>query len=90
MEQFVGQDEARKLGYSLDHFGGDHTWATYSNEHFIFLTVAKKEDGTMEARLFTMIKLVKLEIGPFSFPHKSFKEFEKQIRTILIVSREYV
>jgi hypothetical protein len=75
---FPGEEEAKKLGYSLYSHSGDKSSASYSKEK-LCLTVYKSGD----ARLSSYYKLIRLESGKFSFPHENFHIFENQIIELL-------
>lgn len=80
-----GYKEAHKLEYTLHSYSSNKRYATYVKDHKLFLDIFYDQyDKTkLRATLNACHKMVKLEIGPISFPHKSIKMFENQILELL-------
>jgi hypothetical protein len=78
-EYFPGQVEAKHLGYSLYATSGDKNSAIYNKNCLPWGILSLRVTSKGEATLSSSYKMVRLEVGPFSFPHKNFVLFEQQL-----------
>jgi hypothetical protein len=81
VNNYPGQTEAERLGYTLYGSAGDHSSATYFKDH-LFLTVTKNADNKFKGALWTNIGLVELRIAEVSFPNSNFHIFERDMKAI--------
>ena len=70
------------LGYELSSYTADGATAYYSKGE-LTLKVSVFTDESKIAMLFALRKLVRINVGPFSFPNKNFEIFEKQLLDVI-------
>lgn len=80
-EDLPGFKIATDYGYDLHSHTGDRKSADYMKGPLL-LRVWHKDDG-LEASLMAVHGIVKLEVGPFAFPHKHLTAFAVRILDIL-------
>lgn len=73
-----GLAAAQAAGYTVHAHSADRSWVDYTQGR-LCLRVCDKGQATLSAQ----VGLVKLEIGPFSFPHPKLSLFEAAISTLL-------
>lgn len=73
-----GQQEAKRLGYSVYAYGGQKKAAFYTKDQ---LCLKVYKNGTAE--IMANYKLIEIKTPNFSFPHPNFDLFEKQILAAL-------
>ena len=80
---YIGQEEAKKLGYTvLHHTSGDKKMACYINEDGISLTVVQKdydEPGKLVATISAIYGMTRISSPEISFPHLKFDMFENEL-----------
>ena len=84
---YPGEEEAKRLGYTLHSFTGQRTKANYVKGGVnlpatLHLSVSGQGEAQL-AKLEAFIGIVRLSIDGFSFPNVNFPLFEKQIINIL-------
>jgi len=81
-----GEELAEELGFDLHHT--TNISAYYSKlyrEAWIGLEVFpdKYNEGKLEAKLSTIFRMSRLELGKFSFPNSNYSIFEDEIKHII-------
>lgn len=84
---YPGEEEAKRLGYTLHSFTGQRTKANYVKDsvhlpatlHLSVSGQGKEQTAKLEA----FLGLVRLSVDDFSFPNVNFGLFEKQLTDIL-------
>ena len=76
-----GYDYAIKHGYSLASYAGNGDAAEYIKDE---ITLSIYSGGS--ARLWAIVGLVELNIGPFSFPHPNTEKFFAAIKRVYQLS----
>ncbi len=77
-----GSKEATDLGYEVHSHSGDRKSAEYVKGP-LFLRIWTLPNGKLEASLTAMHGIVKLEVGPFAFPHQHLTSFAVKILKLL-------
>jgi len=98
IDNLPGYKEAITLGYSLHSYSGNYQGATYTAPRgykFIWLTVtidphAREGQAGLKAIIsYYGHGLVTITTGEFSFPHKLFRSFERDVTRYLDYDLEY-
>lgn len=80
---FIGQEEAEKLGYTiLHHTNDDKTLCCYINKDGVSLTVIQKDydkPGKLTARISALHGLTEIRSPEIAFPHLRFNMFENEV-----------
>ncbi len=84
---YPGEEEAKRLGYTLHSSSGNRTKAKYVKDSVnlpatLHLSVSGQGKDQI-AKLEAFLGMVRLSVDDFSFPNVNFPMFEKQLINIL-------